>query len=102
MVYFIVIVCIASFVGGLVTEWKRQNHMTPSQQRQRQREHFQAAAGIITGVAVGTVTAAQTIVKKAGVCMSPVFYYLKKALCNIYLLPSVSLYFRFTAIFILF
>ena len=66
MIYFIVIVCIASFIGGFCTEWKRQNRMTPSQQRQRQREHLQAAAGIITGAAVGTVTAAQTIVKKAG------------------------------------
>ena len=66
MIYFIVIVCIAAFVGGFATEWKRQNRMTPSQQRQRQREHLQAAAGIITGAAVGTVTSAQTIVKKAG------------------------------------
>ena len=66
MIYFIVIVCIAAFVGGFTTEWKRQKRMSPSQQRQRQREHFQTAAGIITGAAVGTVTAAQTIVKKAG------------------------------------
>ena len=66
MIYFIVIICTAAFIGGFVIEWKRQNRMTPSQQRQRQREHFQAAAGIITGAAVGTVTAAQTIVKKAG------------------------------------
>ena len=66
MIYFIVIVCIAAFVGGFCTEWKRQSRMTPSQQRQRQREHFQTAAGIITGAAVGTVTAAQTIVKKSG------------------------------------
>ena len=66
MIYFIVIACTAAFIGGFCTEWKRQNRMTPSQQRQRQREHFQAAAGIITGAAVGTVTAAQTIVKKAG------------------------------------
>ena len=66
MIYFIVIVCIAAFVGGFTTEWKRQKRMSPSQQRQRQREHFQAAAGIITGAAVGTVTAAQTIVKKSG------------------------------------
>lgn len=66
MIYFIVIVCIAAFVGGFLTEWNRQNRMTPSQQRQRQRQHFQTAAGIITGIAAGTVTAAQTIVKKAG------------------------------------
>lgn len=66
MIYFIVIVCAIAFIGGFATEWKRQKRMSPSQQRQRQREHFQAAAGIITGVAVGTVTAAQTIVKKAG------------------------------------
>ena len=66
MLELFIIICIAAFVGGFATEWKRQNRMTPSQQRQRQREHFQAAAGIITGAAVGTVTAAQTIVKKAG------------------------------------
>ena len=66
MIYFIIIVCLAAFVGGFATEWKRQNRMTPSQQRQRQREHLQAAAGIIIGTTVGTVTAAQTIVKKSG------------------------------------
>ena len=66
MLTLFIIICTAAFVGGFTTEWKRQNRMTPSQQRQRQREHFQAASGIITGVAVGTVTAAQTIVKKAG------------------------------------
>lgn len=66
MIYFIGIVCVFAFIGGFVTEWKRQNRMTPSQQRQRQREHFQATSGIITGAAVGTVTAAHTIVKKAG------------------------------------
>ena len=66
MIYFIVIACIAAFVGGFTTEWKRQKRMSPSQQRQRQREHLQAAAGIITGAAVGTVTAAQTIIKKSG------------------------------------
>ena len=66
MIYFIVIACTAAFIGGFCTEWKRQNRMTPSQQRQRQRERLQAAAGIITGAAVGTVTAAQTRVKKSG------------------------------------
>lgn len=66
MLALFIIICIAAFIGGFATEWKRQNRMTPTQQRQRQREHFQAAAGIITGVAVGTVTAAKTIVKKAG------------------------------------
>lgn len=66
MICFIIIVCIAAFIGGFCTEWKRQNRMTPSQQRQRQREHLQAAAGIIIGTTVGTVIAAQTIVKKSG------------------------------------
>ena len=66
MLELFIIICIADFIGGFATEWKRQNRMTPSQQRQRQREHFQTAAGIITGAAVGTATAAKTIVKKAG------------------------------------
>ena len=66
MLAIFLIICTAAFIGGFCTEWKRQNRMTPSQQRQRQREHFQAAAGIITGAAVGTATAAQTVVKKAG------------------------------------
>ena len=66
MLALFIIICIAAFVGGFTTEWKRQKRMSPSQQRQRQRERLQAAAGIITGAAVGTVTAAQTIVKKAG------------------------------------
>ena len=66
MLVLFAIICIAAFVGGFATEWKRQNRMTPSQQRQRQREHFQAATGIIAGTAVGTVTAAETIIKKSG------------------------------------
>lgn len=66
MLAMIVIIYITAFIGGFCTEWKRQNRMAPSQQRQRQREHFQTAAGILTGAAVGTVTAAQTIVKKSG------------------------------------
>ena len=66
MLAIFLMICTASFIGGFCTEWKRQNRMTPSQQRQRQREHLQTAAGIITGAAVGTVTAAQTIVKKSG------------------------------------
>ena len=66
MLALFIIICIAAFIGGFTTEWKRQKRMSPSQQRQRQREHFQAAAGIIIGTAVGTVTAAQTIIKKSG------------------------------------
>ena len=66
MLAIFLMICTAAFIGGFCTEWKRQKRMSPSQQRQRQREHFQAAAGIITGAAVGTVTAAQTIVKKSG------------------------------------
>ena len=66
MLAIFLMICTAAFIGGFITEWKRQNRMSPSQQRQRQREHLQTAAGIITGAAVGTVTAAQTIVKKSG------------------------------------
>ena len=66
MLVLFIIICIAAFAGGFTTEWKRQNRMTPSQQRERQREHFQTAAGMIIGTAVGTATAAKTIVKKAG------------------------------------
>ena len=66
MLAIFLMICTAAFVGGFATEWKKQNRMTPSQQRQRQRERLQAAAGIITGAAVGTVAAAQTIVKKSG------------------------------------
>lgn len=66
MIYFIGTVCVFALIGGMVSEYHRQNRMTPSQQRERQREHFQAAAGIIIGTAVGTVAAAQTIVKKSG------------------------------------
>lgn len=66
MIYFIGIVCVFAFIGGFVTEWKRQNRMSSSRRRQRQREHFQTAAGIIIGTAAGTVTAARTIIKKSG------------------------------------
>ena len=66
MIALFIFICAVALIGGFITEWKRQNRMAPSQQRQRQREHLQAATGIITGAAVGTVTAAQTIIKKSG------------------------------------
>lgn len=66
MIYFIGIVCVFAFIGGMVSEYYRQKYMTPSQQRERQRQHAQAAAGLFTGAITGTVTAAHTIVKKSG------------------------------------
>lgn len=66
MIVLFLFICIASLIGGMVTEYHRQKRMTPAQQRQRQREHAQAAAGLFTGLITGTVTAAHTIVKKSG------------------------------------
>lgn len=66
MIYFIGIVCVFALIGGMVTEYYRQKRMTPAQQRERQRQHAQTAAGLFTGVITGTVTAAHTIIKKSG------------------------------------
>lgn len=66
MIYFIGIVCVFAFIGGMVSEYHRQKRMTIAQQRERQRQHAQAAAGLFTGLITGTVTAAHTIVKKSG------------------------------------
>ena len=66
MIYFIGIVCVFALIGGMVTEYHRQKRMTPAQQRERQRQHVQAAAGLFTGLITGTVTAAHTIIKKSG------------------------------------
>lgn len=60
------IICAVSLMGGMVSEYHRQKRMTPAQQRERQRQHAQAAAGLFTGVITGTVTAAHTIIKKSG------------------------------------
>lgn len=66
MIILLVFICIAAFIGGMVSEYHRQKRMTIAQQRERQRQHAQAAAGLFTGVITGTVTAAHTIIKKSG------------------------------------
>lgn len=66
MLALFIFICIASFVGGIVSELHKQNKMTMAQQRERHRQQARAAAGIIIGTTVGTITAAQTIVKKSG------------------------------------
>lgn len=66
MIYFIGIVCMFAFVGGIVSELHKQNKMTMAQQRERHRQQARAAAGIITGIAAGSATAAVTIIKNSG------------------------------------
>ena len=66
MIVLFIFICVVSLIGGMATEYHRQKRMTPTQQRERHRQHAQAAAGLFTGVITGTVTAAQTIVKKSG------------------------------------
>lgn len=66
MIVLFILICTASLIGGMLSEYHRQKHMTIAQQRERHRQHAQAAAGLFTGVITGTVTAAHTIVKKSG------------------------------------
>lgn len=66
MIVLFIFICTVSLIGGMVSEYYRKKRMTPAQQRERHRQHAQAAAGLFTGVITGTVTAAHTIVKKSG------------------------------------
>lgn len=66
MIVLFIFICTVSLIGGMVSEYHRQKRMTPAQQRERQRQHAQAAAGLFTGAITGTVTAAHTIIKKSG------------------------------------
>lgn len=61
MAALIIIVCVAAFVGGIISGNRKYRKMTPQQRRQQEQKTMETFAGLLTGMAVGTVVAGKTI-----------------------------------------
>ena len=61
MAALIIIVCGAAFVGGIISGNRKYRKMTPQQRRQQEQKTMETFAGLLTGLAVGTVVAGKTI-----------------------------------------
>ena len=61
MAALIIIVCIAAFIGGFISGNKKYKKMTPQQRREQEQKTMETFAGLLTGLAVGTVVAGKTI-----------------------------------------
>ena len=61
MAALIIIVCVAAFIGGFISGNKKYNIMTPQQRREQEQKTMETFAGLLTGMAVGTVAAGKKI-----------------------------------------
>ena len=61
MAALIIIVCAAAFIGGFISGNKKYNKMTPQQRREQEQKTMETFAGLLTGMAVGTVAAGKKI-----------------------------------------
>ena len=61
MAALFIIICVAAFVGGIISGNKKYSKMTPQQRRQQEQKTMETFAGLLTGMAVGTVVAGKTI-----------------------------------------
>ena len=65
MAALFIIICDAAFVGGIISGNKKYNKMTPQQRREQEQKTMETFAGLLTGLAVGTVVAGKTILKNS-------------------------------------
>ena len=61
MAALIIIVCVAAFVGGIISGNRKYRKMTPQQRRQQEQKTMETFTGLLTGMAVGTVVAGKKI-----------------------------------------
>ena len=61
MAALIIIVCVAAFVGGIISGNRKYRKMTPQQRREHDQKTMETFAGLLTGMAVGTVVAGKTM-----------------------------------------
>ena len=61
MAALIIIVCVAAFIGGFIRGNNKYNKMTPPQRREQEKKTMETFAGLLTGMAVGTVVAGKKI-----------------------------------------
>ena len=60
MVPLIVIICIFSFMGGILSESRKLKKMTWEERSQYNQKKKERAAGVATGLLVGTAVAGRT------------------------------------------
>ena len=61
MAALFIIIGVAAFIGGVISGNKKDNKMTPQQRREHDQKTMQTFAGLLSGMAVGTVVAGKTI-----------------------------------------
>ena len=61
MAALFIIIGVAAFIGGFISGNKKYNKMTPQQRREHDRKTMETFAGLLTGMAVGTVVAGKKI-----------------------------------------
>ena len=65
MAALFIIIGVAAFIGGFISGNKKYNKMTPQQRREHDQKTMETFAGLLTGMAVGTVVAGKTILKNS-------------------------------------
>ena len=65
MATLFIIIGVAAFIGGFISGNKKYNKMTPQQRREHDQKTMETFAGLLTGMAVGTVVAGKTILKNS-------------------------------------
>lgn len=63
MAALIIIVCVAAFIGGIISGNRKYRKMTPQQRREQEQKTMGTFAGIMTGLLTGSVVAGATILK---------------------------------------
>ena len=63
MAALFIIICVAALVGGMISGSRKYRKMTPQQRREHDQKTMETFAGLLTGMAVGTVVAGKTILK---------------------------------------
>lgn len=61
MATLFIIIGVAAFIGGFISGNKKYNKMTPQQRREHDQKTMETFAGLLTGMAVGTVAAGKKI-----------------------------------------
>ena len=65
MAALFIIIGVAAFIGGFISGNKKYNKMTPQQRREHDQKTIETFAGLLTGLAVGTVVTGKTILKNS-------------------------------------
>ena len=61
MATLFIIIGVAAFIGGFISGNKKYKKMTPQQRREHDQKTMETFAGLLTGMAVGTVAAGKKI-----------------------------------------